>query len=645
MTMAVVVVVMLVSTLVVSFLINKQNRDASNTVIEKTINILRGELENRQQRLLTAVNEMNVGLYSHIDFIKDYKKDKDDTIARDSYRAIATKLYNNKMLWKGSLYDMQGDLLSFISRGKTTHLGYCFAFPEGAYQVIAEQENQKADLWQAWVKMDKLPAGVKISLKAGNIPNKSDYEFQVLDGFLCMVANIPVINKQQNLEGKIEEKQYGFVKAIYRLDDSFVRDMVRLTGVAINVFVEDGRFSVGEIPGYKKLDTRKIKAPAGSWNLAKQNVYLTEASYGEGFFQGTLPIFHEGKLAGAIVALHSKAIANANTLQMILLLLVVLIGSLIIAVVISSFMSKTIANSIGSFAAGLDDGAQQVAHASADLSSSGQSLAEGSLEQAASIEETASSLESMSAMTKQNANRANEAKDMMANFGKIVIDVKEQMAAMVKAINEMAASSEKTGKIIKTIDEIAFQTNLLALNAAVEAARAGEAGAGFAVVADEVRNLAIRAAEAARETSTLIESTIESVKNSDQFTKNTQEAFEKNAQIASKVTTIVDEIAAASNEQAQGIGQVTLAVAQIDRVTQQNAATAQQSAAATESLKTQAEKMKRVVADLVEQIGGINAAHALRETEQSNLYQQKAVAERPARARTAIAHQPAKKLR
>ncbi|HOW57413.1 MAG TPA: methyl-accepting chemotaxis protein, partial [Smithellaceae bacterium] len=576
MTMAVVVVVMLVSTLVVSFLINKQNRDASNKVIEKTINILRGELENRQQRLLASVNEMNVGMYSHIDFIKDYKKDKDDTVARDSYRAIATKLYNNKMLWRGSIYDMQGDLLSFISRGKTTHLGYCFGFPDAAYQIIAEQENQKADLWQSWIKTDKLPGDVKMPLKAGAIPGKSDYEFQVLDGFLCVVANIPIINKQQNIEGKFEEKQYGFVRAIYRLDSLFVSDMVRLTGVAINVFVDDGRFSVGELKDYKKLDTKKIKPPTGEWNLAKQHVYLTETSYGEGFFQGVLPIFHKGKLAGAIVALHSKAIANANTMQMIILLLFVLIGSLVIAWVIAAFMSKTIANSIGNFAAGLDDSAQQVAHASAELSSSGQSLAEGSLEQAASIEETSSSLESMSAMTKQNANRANEAKDMMANFGKIVVDVKEQMDAMVTAINEMAASSEKTGKIIRTIDEIAFQTNLLALNAAVEAARAGEAGAGFAVVADEVRNLAIRAAEAARETSTLIESTIESVKNSDEFTKNTQEAFAKNAQIASKVTTIVDEIAAASNEQAQGIGQVTLAVAQIDRVTQQNAATAQQ---------------------------------------------------------------------
>ena len=214
-----------------------------------------------------------------------------------------------------------------------------------------------------------------------------------------------------------------------------------------------------------------------------------------------------------------------------------------------------------------------------------QNLAEGSAEQAASIEETSSSLEEMSSMTKQNAENAAQAKALMAEAGKVVGKVDDQMKKMVTAIQEVTKSSEETGKIIKTIDEIAFQTNLLALNAAVEAARAGEAGAGFAVVADEVRNLAMRAAEAAKNTSNLIENTIFTVKNSRDLTQQTQEAFKENIAITGKTVQLIDEIAAASHEQAQGIGQINKAVAEMDKVVQLNAATAEELASSTATFK------------------------------------------------------------
>ena len=294
-----------------------------------------------------------------------------------------------------------------------------------------------------------------------------------------------------------------------------------------------------------------------------------------------------------------------------LILIVVAIGILLLAATVLCvfFLARGIALSIGSISNDLDEASEQVSTASSQVASASQSLAEGASEQASALEETSSSLEEMSSMTRQNADNASQAKALMTEAREIVGKVDSQMNNMVAAIQEVTKSSEETGKIIKTIDEIAFQTNLLALNAAVEAARAGEAGAGFAVVADEVRNLAMRAADAAKSTSDLIESTIVTVKNSSLLTQQTQEAFRENVSIAGKVGQLVDEIAAASSEQAQGIGQIGKAVAEMDKVVQQTAANAEESASAAEEMNAQAEQMKNYVGSLITIVNGGNGGN------------------------------------
>jgi methyl-accepting chemotaxis protein len=268
------------------------------------------------------------------------------------------------------------------------------------------------------------------------------------------------------------------------------------------------------------------------------------------------------------------------------------------------FTRRSITRPITRIVAGLNDGADQVASAASQISSTSQQLAEGSSEQAASIEETSASLEEMASMTRQNADNARQADDLMKETKRVVAQAKDSMSRMCRSMDEITKASEDTSRIIKTIDEIAFQTNLLALNAAVEAARAGEAGAGFAVVADEVRNLAMRAADAARNTTNLIEETVKKVKDGSVLMSSTNSAFGQVSDSADKVADLVGEIAAASGEQAQGTEQVNKAVSEMDKVTQQNAASAEESASASEEMSAQAETMKAMVNDLLTMVGG-----------------------------------------
>jgi len=287
-----------------------------------------------------------------------------------------------------------------------------------------------------------------------------------------------------------------------------------------------------------------------------------------------------------------------------IILLIVIFAGILAGIFLMWMINMSVTKPLREAIGGITDAAAQVASASAQVASASQSLAEGSSEQASALEETSSSLEEMSSMTRQNANHAAQAKALGVEAKQIVDKVGDQMNRMVKAIQDVTRSSEETGKIIKTIDEIAFQTNLLALNAAVEAARAGETGAGFAVVADEVRNLAMRSAEAAKNTSALIENTIVTVKNSRDLTQQTQDAFKENIEISSKIGQLIDEIAAASSEQAQGIGQIGKAIAEMDKVVQSTAASAEESASASEEMNAQSLQMKKDVDQLVTIIDG-----------------------------------------
>ncbi|MCX7748122.1 MAG: methyl-accepting chemotaxis protein [Clostridia bacterium] len=243
----------------------------------------------------------------------------------------------------------------------------------------------------------------------------------------------------------------------------------------------------------------------------------------------------------------------------------------------------------------IDTAAEQVATGSRHVSESSQVLSSGSSEQASAIEEITASMTQIASQTKQNALSANEANELAVTAKNEAISGNTQMKDMLKSMETINEASSNISKIIKVIDEIAFQTNILALNAAVEAARAGQYGKGFAVVAEEVRNLAARSANAAKETTMLIEGTIKRVEAGTKIANETAGALDSIVHRITKAAEIVEEISRASNEQATGITQVNVAISQVSQVTQTNSATAEESAAASEELSSHADMLKDMV--------------------------------------------------
>lgn len=258
-----------------------------------------------------------------------------------------------------------------------------------------------------------------------------------------------------------------------------------------------------------------------------------------------------------------------------------------------------ITNSLNGTLSEINLAADQVSEGADHVASGAQSLASGSTKQAASISQLVSTIGDISEQVKKNAEEAEQASSQMNKIGKEAEISNQRMEHMLDAMQNISSNTEQIGEIIKTIEDIAFQTNILALNAAIEAARAGEAGKGFAVVADEVRNLAAKSAEAAQNTTEMIEGTVLAIENGNTLVAEAAEEMNAVMKSASKVTDITNKISGSTKEAADSIKQISVGIDQISNVVQNNSATAEQSAAASEELSAQAQTLNDLVGEFI----------------------------------------------
>ncbi len=413
-------------------------------------------------------------------------------------------------------------------------------------------------------------------------------------------------------EKKIEVEGKNLGKAIVCIDKSFIKKNIFLLENSFNDLVAKNS---NDIKATLKTESEKVE----------DNISEGVAELGNKTKSSITEILKTVSNSNAEIKNSSRKIS-----------ICVGVGLLIISLFLLFYILTKITKLIVNKTNLLQEKSDYLAEVSKSISGGSQALASGSSEQAASLEEISASLEEISTKVKDNTTNAIEANSKSSNATLVAENGLEAMKTMTETINKIQASSNKTAKIIKTIDEIAFQTNLLALNAAVEAARAGEAGKGFAVVAEEVRSLAQRSAQAAKATGELIEESQINANNGVEASTKVNEIITKISEEIAGVANLVSEVTTASSKQSEGINQINEAVTQLDQLTQSNAANAEESAASAEELDAQSNELKSVVESLAIIIEGNNS--------NTPLQSQRVVAKNATKTAKAAIANPAKQL-
>jgi methyl-accepting chemotaxis protein len=400
------------------------------------------------------------------------------------------------------------------------------------------------------------------------------------------------------------------VAGVLGMDINFEKLSGHVSGTRIGAtgyaYMADRQGVVLAHPNPAYVSTLNLKKTAGVREIADE--MLSGKS-------GVLPYTFEGipKIAGfAPVPLKGWTVAVAQNVEELMAVAIsirnfnLVFGSALLLVVVVSalLLSTSVIRPVNRAVQGIESSAHQVASASGQFEASSRNLSSGAATQTDCLEKIKTALETMAAVSLENTGKATRANDLMQSANDTVAMARNEMDDLKTSIETIAVSSVKTQTIVRTIDEIAFQTNLLALNAAVEAARAGNAGAGFSVVADEVRSLALRAAQAARETSYLIEDTRKRIQDGSEVVFKADKTFIKIMSSAAEAGALLDEIEASANDQAAGVDMVKTEVTQMDMIVKQNVVAANESSAASEMLKHQSEQMMSMVTTMLSIVEG-----------------------------------------
>lgn len=563
-TLIISVFITLLTTVACAIIIARQNREVSQNLLDHSFKIFRSNFSIKKEKLLADTRKMASmnDMGTKIQFLYDEKANDDITLTEDSYLEAVKSLFNiafTNKIWQTAIYDQDGDLTAFtLIEDETSLLGYPSKGSANKFKsgTIRPSESVENATWNINATPDKIPLNIKMK------PELFDsVQFDVIGTYVCIVAFAPVnalvySDKTQTLE----PEPVGFVRAIVRLDDDFVKKISMLTRTEINIFTIEG-LSAGTLATYTKTPFDRFKSADTSWKLESQKVIYQDVSVPLGsYYQGVLPFYSQGACIGLLSSLYSKEIVRKNTFQVIFSLLVITsFGLLIIIPVIfwsTRFFTKPIlkvieglknvasgegdltrrlevstrdiigelAESFNTFienlqkdirdtkknAEILDASSDQLLNISAKISKTSDDASVQSVGVASAVEEMSTNMKTISSFIDETSTNIDSVATASEEMTATIKEIAESSGKARQVTDEAVSKSRTTNdqvkmlgdavqeisKITETITEISEQTNLLALNATIEAARAGEAGKGFAVVATEIKELARQVAEA-----------------------------------------------------------------------------------------------------------------------------------------------------